>query len=319
MSITQFEASWASIASSLATESRVNFEPMWGNHGDTLILKGALKFLKDAGKVITSAPSREHVLVVNGGGAMAQPWGGLQLLQKYLEQDFKKIVVLPSSFYGDEELFKVHQLAKAKKVDLTLFARDKESQKRVERIFCDTARIIVSHDMAFYLTKADLNLSNATTRAPYVLIVERRDAELSTGVTTARAWRVPFKGAIPAAAKRSVKRMLERRDASGSSFASWCLQIAKEDGYSVENFVYGDVSDGLKYSYDDFLRLVLDAEVVFTTRLHVAILRDIFGKPCYLHSTGGEYKKNESVYDHSLRLRRNVKLLQQQGNGGSVV
>ena len=271
---------------------------------------GALKFLANNRKVVRYGSCSGRGLVINGGGGMAFGWGGLAVLQAHLERGAREVVVLPSSFQGEAALLRIRNTLLERRTPVTLFARERTSYQRLSATVGPYARVELAHDMALYLTRTDLGMPNKIKSGrPYMLVVERQDAEASTATRPPCAWHVPFKRAIPVTIKRPIKRILLGRTHVESSYLDNCQRFARSRGYSCKTVVHQDVSQTSIYSFRHFLRCVAGAEIVFTTRLHVAILRHLLGLPCYLQPTGGAYAKNEDVYAHSLRQAGYVKLL----------
>ena len=69
------------------------------------------------------------------------------------------------------------------------------------------------------------------------------------------------------------------------------------------NPVVYDISIKAK-SFSQFLNLVANANVIYTDRLHVAILGYIFGKKVFLFPN--KYWKNKGVYEYSLNKCQNI-------------
>ena len=290
----------------------VYFDPMWGNNGDKLIERGSRNALERLCVQLATSPNDARVVVLNGGGAMAPMWGGLDALVRYIESEPEEIIVLPSSFWPADAMHSVRHALERSSAKLTLFARERESYQRLLDVFGRAANIALGHDMAFELNARDLERLRSKTRqrTPYALVVERRDAEASTSIGVDKGWRVPFKQYVPIGLKRIVKRALHHRLAHDTEFARSCIQQLDDHHIGAEHVIYADVSQVTEFSFGDFLAAIIDANVVFTTRLHVAIVRNIVGKPCYLQPTGGEYRKNESVFEHSMRDAGHVRLLE---------
>jgi len=295
--------------------SKIFFEPMWGNNGDRLIKEGSLSLFRDLGISLVKKPIMADAIVINGGGAMTSDWGGLDVLNSYIKKYDKKIIVLPSSFMSNENAV----LLLSNSLDdysgqVSFFCREKESFERLRTTFGGRFQIFLSHDMALYLTGEYLKKKYITKDGPEsgALIVERRDAERSTEVCPHKSWDIPMKSFVPRWVKRPIKRALVTRVEAKTEFVNSCKTILRINhpklSYSVVKYI--DVSDNSICSFKDFLSLVDGSKVVFTTRLHVAILCDLFKKKCYLRPTGGLYKKNEQVFYQSLSNSRYVELLE---------
>ena len=74
--------------------------------------------------------------------------------------------------------------------------------------------------------------------------------------------------------------------------------------------VYNDVSNVTRNSFDDFVRIIAQAEAVVSTRLHVGILAAMLQKLTFLKDGPGDYRKLWSVYTQSLATTPHVQLLE---------
>lgn len=271
---------------------------------------GAEKYFRQNGLAIAQEPTTADAVVINGSGAMCPMYHGLGVLERYIKEGYRKIIVLPSSFYAPQGRFaELKYLAKARDCDLIFFARERASFDRLSRAFAPNRDVFLAHDMALYLDADDLaaTIRAFRRRTPYTLIVERRDQEAATNIARNKAYAIPLKRNIPTWLKRPVKRTL-MRNRNKSDLRKACEIHMRGGAVPVNDVVYADISDKSLYSFHDFVNLAFHASQVYTTRLHVAILREILGLPCYLIPTGGEYRKNESVFEHSLAGNGRVKL-----------
>lgn len=291
------------IREAISGHNTVYFEPLRGNNGDHLIRLGACKLLESLDVQITARPEDAEAIIINGGGGMTRDWGFLSIVENYVRTGARNIVILPSSIDEDPgRLANLRSMAESINCNITIFVREKYSFDRLKSIFTD---LYLSHDMAFILEPGDLGYDMGTASAPYTLIVERRDAEASTAVQQGKAYPIPGKRMIPAWAKRPVKRYLFRRDSRETSFARQCIE-AEPEGQSIASL---DVSSAALCSFNQFLRMVGQAERVYTTRLHVGILRYILNRPCFIKKTGGSYRKNEAVYENSMSDNSDIRLI----------
>jgi exopolysaccharide biosynthesis predicted pyruvyltransferase EpsI len=295
----------------LSNYRKIFFEPLRGNHGDDLIKIASLRFLEDRKKILVNSPAEANAIVINGGGGMTSEWGFISYISKYIEEGAKTVIVFPSSIHEKEEVIReILDLAKSKRCELLIFAREKETFNRLVKFDC--MKLFLSHDMAFYLKGQDIFREylggNAGKKKSYSLIVERRDSEGTTNISRGKAYRIPFKKYIPDFLKRPVKRALTHKEAN-TEFYNKCRDIIVADGSGDDDIVALDISSKGLVSFREFISTVVNANHVFTNRLHVCILRNIFNKSCYLLPTGGQYKKNESIYAHSMVDMDNIKLL----------
>ncbi|HMN15767.1 MAG TPA: polysaccharide pyruvyl transferase family protein [Bellilinea sp.] len=296
----------------------VYFEPLWGNHGDYLIYLGAMKFFKLNNMTLVGSISDADVVIINGSGGMTSLWGAFPIIERYIEAGAKHIVVLPSSFHVPNEcLRRLLTSASFHKCKLMLFARERASLSRLSEVFSPDEEILLCHDMAFFLNEDDIFQEVNFVRANrnFILIVERGDGEvkgidsaINTKKTALRGIinSIPLKRYAPETIKKSILRIEDRINLSNTKFAR---KIANEYINRKAKIVTTDISSKRLYSFIEFVETVYSAKDVFTTRLHVSVLRNIFNKTCFLTPTGGEYRKNESIFELSMRHRGYVKLL----------
>lgn len=302
------------IASIIHGYESIFFEPMWGNNGDRLIKEAAIAFFEDAEVNLSISPKVADAIVINGGGSMTTAWGGLDVLKYYLTEFDKPIIVLPSSFMlSDYELEELSNEIDKRKSPVYIFCRERNSLEKIQVLKSRNVNIELEHDMAFYLMGTDLKnkFHVPSNKINGILVVERRDAERSTNIQPAVAYAIPFKSFIPMFLKRPVKRYLQKTHTPKTDFYNQCIRIVNETYKNLNSrrVTYLDVSEESLASFQEFVNFISTAEVVFTTRLHVAILCHLLHKPCYLKPTGGKYAKNENVYMHSLSDSSFVKLL----------
>lgn len=303
----------------------VYFDPMRGNNGDRLIRLGSQKMLQTLRIDVRPSLADTDVVVMNGGGGMTSTWGALSVIQSHITRGAKTVIVLPTSFHVPvSELESLRALAMKHRCRLVLFAREKRSFNRLAGVFRISDDLFLADDMALYLSKGDILALARRTRQPrpYSLVVERQDAESSTGFAAAdpatafaasAVRNIPFKEMVPLGWKRRFWRLQERRILERTEFFARCKHsLSRLPGHGV--VVGGDVSNSKTFTFSQFARLVTEAKYVVTTRLHVAILRHIIGRPCFLVATGGDYQKNESIYEYSLSQAPYVSLLPGRGD-----
>lgn len=296
----------------LSNLNSIFFDPMWGNNGDRLIKEGSLAVFHDLGIKLINFPDHADAIVINGGGAMTSEWGGLNTIHFYAKKYNKPLIILPSSFFGScDELTSLSNSLNMYKNQVYIFCREQASYERI-RATSYEKNLFLGHDMAFHLTEDYLkNKFFIRDISVGTLIVERKDAERSTEVTAQSPWSIPMKAYLPRWLKRPIKRALVSRLNNETEFAKNCISIAKNNHPNINQgrITYLDISDNSICSFRHFLSLVNSAEIVFTTRLHVAILCHLFNKNCYIKPTGGLYNKNEQVFFQSLSNSIYVRLM----------
>jgi exopolysaccharide biosynthesis predicted pyruvyltransferase EpsI len=299
----------------LSDKGSVFFEPLSGNHGDRLIKESALAMLRDCRRSLVHQPNAADTIILNGGGGMLSGTPMLKLLYHYMAcYRNKNIIILPSSFLlCDADARTLASLAAGHEKGLHIYCREPASFSRLRPLVTDKLQLHLGHDVALYLTRETISAAFRIPESPArgILIVERRDSERSTGIPPHAPCHIPMKGLVPRRIKRLIKRFLaESSSKLTTDFVRSCLSIVhlRHPELRWEPVHYRDISDSMLYTFGQFLRDVNSARVVFTTRLHVAILRNILGKVCYLVPTGGEYQKNEQVFHHSLEHLGHVHL-----------
>jgi len=282
----------------IARFKSIYFEPLGGNHGDELIRLGALKLLKNNRCTICAEPAHAECVIINGGGGMMPLWKSFQTVVNYVSSGVKNIVILPSTFQlTEDDVNELYKKLEINKVKLKIYCRENESLYRMSHNFPD---VEIAPDLAFYLSPSDVGIPHARpVDSRYSLVVERRDTEGRTGIAKAKNYRMPLKRFIPDSLIRRGKRQILRKD-----FAEGPLyKKVKERLPGDSEWVSMDVSDKSLCSFEDFVSYTYFADQVVTTRLHVAILRSIYGKSAMLVPTGGDYRKNEAVFEHSLATK----------------
>lgn len=302
---------------------RIFFEPLEGNNGDDLIKMGSHTLLKSIDAKLVHNPKQADAIVINGGGGMTDNWSlGFKDIKKFSrEYPETPLVILPSSFSFTKTDFA--SLFRDRKAPTFIYARERYSLKILEDLtFPSDVRLGLDHDMAFQLKDAPYFKCLQTRESQkHILIVERDDPERVTNTTQPRPESPNWKRKIPWSVKRPINRhllwKLKRR-----SIASQLGNLGLEAPFTQEwhqkvlidhpefeslPIFAADISIPALCSFDRFSQLVADAAVVVSTRLHVAILAAMLGKPVYVKS--GPYHKIQGIFEYSLSERSNVRLV----------
>lgn len=282
------------------------FEPVGGNHGDTMIELGARELFKKLGLGLTHDPERAEAVLLNGSGAM-----GVELYDKTLGGIYqyasrfpdRPLIMLPSSFY-----FQGNRLGNCfqnRTAPALVFARERYSFERIQgQDYPPNVLVGLDHDMAFQLGDSEFvrGLKQRST-SKHILIVERFDPEAATGGTKQEV-RAPreFKRALPFPVKNLVKTMIHWRRAAQTGFTPTILQrlYAHAPQFQGLPVFAQDVSSPIGFTFEQFTQAIADAVVVISTRLHVAILASLLGKPTYMITGNAPYPKLKGVYEYSL-------------------
>lgn len=301
---------------------RIFFEPLEGNNGDKLIEMGSHTLLQSIDAKLVSNPRQADAIVIIGGGGMTDNWSlGFKEIKKYsLEHPAIPLIILPSSFSFTKTDFPA--LFRERKAPALIYVRERYSLKLLEDFdFPSDVRLGLDHDMAFQLkdTSYFKYLQTRETQK-HILIVERDDAERVTN-TSHQPQKPNWKRHIPWSVKGPINRhllwKLNRRSIAKhlgelglqAEFAQEWHQKVLVDHPEFENLPVfaADISSPALCSFDRFNELIADAAVVVSTRLHVAILAAMLGKPTYIKS--GSYHKIQGIFEHSLSERSNVRLV----------
>ena len=284
---------------------RVFFEALWGNHGDRLLTIAAEALIERAGIAPVRRARSAELILVNGGGGMADGWSGLDRLAHYC-RSFPSVplAVLPSSFHFTHA--GLSEMCNLRGADMWLWARERPSFDVLLREQARGCRFHagLDHDLAFSLGGHPLIEDlRRVVRPGHLLVVERDDWEGPTGRTRPLAPR-GF-GFLPGSVRSRVRRVLvaplRRRQDQRSEFCRAALAYARARHPDLAGLppVTADISLAESCDFEAFLRTVAGAAVIVTTRLHVAILAHLLEIPTYL--VEGRYHKYRGVHVHSMQ------------------
>lgn len=200
------------------------------------------------------------VVLIGGGGNVNDLYDGSRLLQVVIEQNPKNtVIVAPQTYWFNSTQFpKIFQNTKQ---EIHLFSRERNSYSLLEKMkLPSNVNIHLSQDAALYLSREDLiPFSHRSISCSYDLLCLRNDKE-------------------SAVSKKTV------------------IATIKKSTNPAKKLFSGDIS----YSFDfkSFVGLVEGAGIVYTDRLHVAMLGTILGKETVLFPNS--YHKNKAVFEYSL-------------------
>ena len=266
-----------------------------GNNGDQLILMGTKHVMKKVGCITVGGPQEAEQILFRGSGSINDIWrGGITVLEKY-RRDFPNIppIVGPSTYiFRQVDIGSVLNISDA---PLTMFARDELSEKFVREIdLPDSVEVKVSPDLAFELTDTSFIVDLlGKRRQKNVLIAMRKDCEGAAGILTKiRGTWLPEKVRRPLSWVRDRLVSLRSRDVIETI-------IKRENMPRNIPKIYRDVS--VSVGFDEFLRMICDAALVITDRLHVGILGHMLNKRVVLICSGEYHRhKLKGVYDLSM-------------------
>lgn len=274
-----------------------------GNNGDQLILRGTLYAMEKAGcRVAQTKQEAEHI-VLRGHGSFTDLWGpcnGLSLIREYAEHyPNREITVGPSYVaYTNQAAEEYLQDLRAR---VTWFARDEYSYdylKTLSRSVNICPRL--SQDAALELQgSAYIETLRDLSTNSHILVAIRKDREGGSGLL------VHMKGGwLPTCVRRPLSKIRDRLVARAKQdFVEASISAYGE--FSALPRVVRDVSTSVSYS--EFEKLISDAGLIVTDRLHVALFGHLLGKPIVVRE--GVHRKVRGVYELSLSQSTNIRLV----------
>ena len=263
-----------------------------GNNGDRLIRMGLARLLEQASAAIVESPQEADVIVLSGGGAMNEFWGGgLAVLESYRRRfPAKPLHVAPSSFHVSRERFL--QICDLGDAPLVLYCREERSYDWLRRLQPpEHVDVRLAQDLALELQGGDFIREQLPKRSrDHFLIAMRGDREGNAGIYEKA--RAPW---LPPLIRRPLSRVRTRLIARRSRRVIDAIGRAMGVPHDVPR-VYCDVSVGAEF--DEFVRLIRTAHTIVTDRLHCGILAYMLNKHAVLRP--GSYHKVQGVFEYSL-------------------
>lgn len=283
--------------------------PYHPNVGDSLIAAAAISILKKAPYRCLYCSSGytfdnrkialDTLIIFNGGGNFGDLWSSYtdfrnRIIREHPDNHF---LILPQSvFYKDEknleEDIKVYSSCGER---MTICARDKGSYDFLKSNFTNNNVLLVP-DLAFY---TDKNLLKPKSCNGKVLFLKRRDKEF---VSSSKYDIVPENAEIrdwPTMEKKSLRfywkylKFVElSRNVRWYPKTFWHLE-----DYIWQKFI-------IPYYVRSGIRFVNEYDVIYSTRLHVAILSMLLNKQVYFFDNS--YGKNSSLYNTWLKESPNM-------------
>ena len=292
---------------------KVYFEPVGGNHGDTLIELGTRHIFNKYNIETTLDPKQAEAIIINGSGSVGvELWsknlGGL----KHYAKKFNNLplIMLPSSFYFQNCYFP--DIFDTRTAPSFIFTREKYSYELIKYYDYSTdVSIHIGHDMAFELINTNFfrGLKSRCSNR-HILIVERFDREAVTGSPRNIPISNRLKKHIPDSIKHSLKKIIHHQRTSTTNYKNLALNRLFELSKQWNNLpvVEEDISSPVGFTFDQIIDAIVNSAVVVTTRLHVAILAVLLDKPTFIQIKPSPYPKLKACYDHSLSHFNHVHL-----------
>lgn len=283
--------------SSLIDNDYVLYElPYYNNIGDLLIWEGELSFLRkipyrmiDSCSMHTYHISRqqkisdETIILMQGGGNFGDIWRSIQEFRLDIIQRHpnNKIIIFPQTvYYKNRQLMEADANVMGQHKNLTICARDKVSYDLLKGNFSNS--ILLLPDMAFCIPTERLQ-KYARSVIDKTLFLKRKDCELQN---------VEYKVTNQYPLDICDWPAMEHLDIIQQGMR--CMIVLRKLGISTFEDWY------CKRIYKDFLikkgiEFVSQYKEIYTTRLHVAILSILLGKPFYFFDNS--YGKNSSFFN----------------------
>lgn len=286
--------------------------PYHPNVGDTLIAVAAMSLLKKASFHCLYSSSRftydkrhfssDTLIIFNGGGNFGDLWKDYPAFRNSFIREYpdNHFLILPQSVcYIDlmnlESDVKLYSICGKR---MTICARDKVSYDFLKKHFVYNTIILVP-DLAFYIDKKFLNPVFDTGR---VLYLKRKDKEYLAGIKSEM---------IPPNAEIHDWPTLE--DLLLKLYGKYLryVELSRSIRYYPKFFLYVEDFIWQKLIMPYYLRrgikFVNCYDVIYSTRLHVAILGILLNKQVYFFDNS--YKKNSSLYNTWLKDFSNITLV----------
>lgn len=269
--------------------------PYHNNIGDLLIWKGELSFLKHlpyrmlcCNSIQTYREARlnpETIILLHGGGNFGDVWRDMQdfrlaVIKRYPEN---RIIIFPQTvFYENKALMQEDARIMAQHKDLTICARDRISYNILKEHFDN--QILLVPDMAFCIPLTELD-QYAKKPLDKTLFLKRSDKELKNANYFFQS-RYPLTTSDWPSMEQSDIVQLGMSVFLRCSKLSLSFLPSLTDKYAC---FYREklIKQGVQF--------VSQYKEIYTTRLHVAILSTLLGKP--FHFFDNSYGKNRAFYE----------------------
>lgn len=267
--------------------------PYYSNIGDNLIWQGTEDFLKGlsvgclgrhSSRTFKFRPIPEDsTILLLGGGNFGDIWRShqefrLRVIESYPDNP---IIILPQTIYYESEATFREDIKRLSRHDrLTVCVRDRHSaEQMLQKGY--RGKLLTLPDMAFCIDRARLFAEKRATSKETLLLL-REDKEAPPCRKTVNQTRAGIE-------VRDWPNLIETRRAARRYLRSH--SAAQSDAYFRTTFLPERIREGVEF--------VSQYEKVYSTRLHVAILRLMLGQPVKL--LDNSYGKNLSFYDTWLK------------------
>lgn len=256
------------------------FHPNPGNAGDALISVGCYDFFQKNNinyndfwwDDVSAEEVQGKIVVLGGGGGFIPTWSFTRNFIKKYHKHAKKIILLPQTINGNEDL--LMELGE----NTTVFVREKISYAHTNKYLLGGAKLFLSDDMAFHV-----NVSKA-------LEFNKKDLNFKYSIKDKLALVTSFL----AKKRNGISLNAFRNDAEKSGI------VIPNDNYDVSvPFSLGTENETqCRYTAMRFLNFLGRFEKVKTNRLHVAVGAALLNKKVDFHTNS--YYKCQAVYENSM-------------------
>lgn len=297
-------------------EKKIYVDPCSGNNGDKLIWLGMQEALNNIPTKLVLGAKDADLIIVNGSGNFIDAYKqGIGKINSYssLYPDIP-LCVAPSSYYFNDVDFGI--ILDQRKSDLFLFSREEYSKEFIDKLAKTRTNIVsyLDHDLAFQLAGSD-KVNSILKKYPSaikgnLLIVDRMDIENSKTKGKNSFVKRIYITCVPEFMKsiiRSLRVAKQNKIGSELNISAKKILDNKHPGFKIIKVTSKDISRIDICDFDEFIRLISEAEYIFTNRLHVGVLGHLLGRNVYMEE--GSYHKMTGIYELSMSKNNNVNLI----------
>lgn len=284
--------------------------PYHPNVGDTLIAMAAKLLLSRSGHrcLYYSSEftfdhrdiSEETLIIFNGGGNFGDLWRNYSVFRNMVLKKYPKnhYLIMPQSVYYQDtnNLCNDIQLYSSLGSRITICARDEKSYVFLKTHFTNNTILLVP-DLAFYTEKSFFVSQTGNNR---ILFLKRNDSEF---ISHSKYDIVPEKAEIHDWPTLEKYWWIQNK-------YTRIKKLTHKDWYPnfllhFEDRIWQKYI--LPYNLRSGIRFVNQYDIIYTTRLHVAILGALLDKKVYFFDNS--YGKNSSLYNTWLKDCPNIELI----------
>lgn len=263
--------------------------PYHCNIGDSLIWMGTDYFLKrltyqslgnHSMDTFKFAPlPKDVVILLHGGGNFGDIWHQHQEFRLKVIQEYpdNRIIILPQTVYYKSETVFVEDIRKMNlHRKLIICARDSYSAELLRKN-CYNGQLLTLPDMAFCIERKKLSTdTQPITKENLLLLRDDQESPLDIKVKDFYSEDMDIKDwPQQKAARRTARKYIHRHTAEDT------------DTFFQTKYLPQRISEGVRF--------VSEYKMVYSTRLHVAILRLLLGQPVMIMNNS--YGKNLNFYN----------------------